>query len=250
MIVLSILTTILGCPNEPNCNKCVENDIRGKCEFCYRGFLDKESACTLTQKQEKIDNCVMYHPISVSFESPKNAACKTCEYGYFLEEGICKKCKISGCAVCSREDDCSACFKGKKVVTEEKVVKCSDLESDVPGCEICQYSLSKPEFQCLKCKSTFALNEKELAKFSCHPAKVKNCLVLMDYSDEKCKFCDLGYFIDVEGKCHSNDEAHWYGHWWVWALLVLVTGLLIAGGMSLYNKKYMKDRQLVEYLGN
>ena len=182
MIVVSILTTIFGCPNEPNCNKCGENDKKGKCEFCYRGFLDKESACTLTQKQDKIDNCVMYQPISISFESPKIAACKKCEYGHFLEEGICKKCKISGCAVCSREDDCSACFKGKQVVTVEtvekveKVWKCSDLESDVPNCEICQYSLSKPEFQCLKCKSTFALNEKALAKSSCHSAKVKTVL--------------------------------------------------------------------------
>lgn len=250
MIVLSILTTILGCPNEVNCNKCVENDTRGKCEFCYRGFLDKNSACTLTQKQDTIDYCEMYQPRSVSLGSLQNAACKTCEYGYFLQEGICKKCKMSGCAVCSNEDDCSACLKGRKVVTEDKVMKCSDLENDVPNCEICQYSSSRPEFKCLQCKSTYALNEKALARHGCHSTSVKNCLVLVDDSDEKCKFCDLDYFIDTQGKCQSNNQTHWYGYWWFWVLLLLVIGLLIGGSMFYYNKKYMKDRQLVEYLGN
>ena len=248
MILLILSSLILTCPDEPNCNACT-SDSKGKCDFCYRGFLDKDDKCTVAPRQDKIDNCVQYQPKS---DFSKTTACKICEYGYFVDGSVCKKCTISGCAVCTKEGDCSACFKGKKLVQADKAdtVKCSDLESDVPNCDICQYNFPKTDFKCLKCKASFAVSEKAAVKESCKAAKVKNCLVLADDSDEKCKFCDLGYYIDREGKCQSNDVAHWYEKWWFWVGLAVAVGLVVGGGVLFMRKKEGRDSKLKEYLGN
>lgn len=182
----------LGCAK---CNSiCLTCKTVNQCESCKEGFGLVDKSC----RQGCIDHCL-------ACDNP----CTLCESGYYINQGVCRKCS-SDCQNCENTSKtCTSCPTGFKLLENECKPSCINncLSCQYPclscapnfisiegfchscpiGCGTCSSDLRK----CYSCTAGYILNSNICEKL-CSPY-CKSC-------DDPCTECESGY-ISVNGIC-------------------------------------------------
>ena len=100
-----------------NCN-IVRITIEGKlvnfcksnhCLVCIDNYLKIISECDNSEECSLIEGCL---------NCIDNEECLICMQGYFLINGICKKC-VEGCSICTNQQTCEYCLSGYKLTNDK-----------------------------------------------------------------------------------------------------------------------------------
>ncbi|KAL4502619.1 hypothetical protein ABPG73_014376 [Tetrahymena malaccensis] len=180
-------------PCKSPCSKC--NGSADKCTSCITNYnLDNSSQSCSPTCDSSCKTC----------SEAKNASkCLSCNDGFYLDSGLCKKC-ISPCSTCKSSSECLTCENGYTFdVTSSK---CQ------PQCDSSCLTCNKPNDSnsCLSCKDGSFLNNLS----QCLPCK-SPCLKCIGQAD-KCTSCITNYNLDnssqscspiCDSSCKTCSEA-------------------------------------------
>lgn len=222
----------LSCSNSEACDVCVTPFVlkkNGKCfSKCCDGFVAIDGKCERCN-DTNCDVCKPDRQCSVCKEgflvkstNGVTSCVQECGDGYFAEKNKCEKCKDLNCLKCTNKDDCSLCNNNLTLLNSSLcVTKCPDGKTPNEGfcvdCEAgCKKCCQKEGTKCLECDDLLILFEgncinrcpekyvfKEDSQ-SCEKCN-DNCLICSE-KDNKCKVCDKGFVVDLDGTCVSHCE--------------------------------------------
>lgn len=97
-----------------------------KCLICDNNELKIFSECDNSEECSLNEGCL---------NCITNEECLICSQGYYLLNGICKKC-IEGCSICSNSNTCDYCMSGYQLNSDLKCNLTNDFDFDVSAYNI------------------------------------------------------------------------------------------------------------------
>lgn len=221
------------CKNR-GCKKC--DDSIDQCSECIDGFYpsptDKANIYDCIKCPNDCKSC--------SKNQQGQMTCNDCNNGFYLDNGICKKCE-SPCATCTNKNTCLSCangflFDGTSSCSNKCSDECLTCESNPNKCTSCKAGYILSGTKCVQCFEGCKTCEEQWGEFGCmdcfdgyyiqYTMEGKRCSKCNDEcatcisTDEKgCSSCAPGYFFTqmntdpyrpYTGKCEScgKDESH------------------------------------------
>ncbi|KAL4474863.1 hypothetical protein ABPG74_001559 [Tetrahymena malaccensis] len=236
-------TCMQNCPSqyfgsEGKCKSCPQNcqicDSEGVCQQCQKSFMIYNKICVSCPNQDiLIDNqCQYCKDKLLRIEDGTCIVNQDCGVGYFIENGICKKCGLMN-------ENCSS------INSQEEINKCSQYQSGQGKCKSCSsvatytkngWCLPCPEGcsscnqygQCYQCSSedycyikSLQICRKTTADLSCDDMNQKKCtqindvnhgycLKCSDVSLNQCVVCDTNSFL-YNSECLIKCPKSYFG---------------------------------------
>ena len=222
------------CPNNYYLNEgyCYEECSGINCTQKYfSDYLCPINKCLICQEKKiKIfSNCdnSLHCTIEGCLNCISRDECVICSQGYYLIEGICKKC-IKGCSICSNNETCEYCFSGYELdnnyrctftnnydfnidvyLFSKEILKSYDFPFEEPdfsfvnlsNVKLCDENCLKCNDNtgiCLECDKLYILENNKCIRH-CSDENCLNCKLLSN-NLEVCLECKIGYFSILE-KC-------------------------------------------------
>jgi hypothetical protein len=234
IILLPLLITLrLCCPDEEFCTYCYKSKTSEfACGLCEQSFFDQKIGLCSKNVSKHIDQCQFYEldPITQA------TRCKICNLGYRLTaSNDCEKCKVEGCAKCSPNNVCTACF-GKRTPDIQKNLCLVEPVCQVVNCDVCMYE--EGIIKCEVCSKGFAINNRD--DRLCAMAK-EGCYLIDPIDSTKCLECLSGYYIKKDRTCAPNSKQSLIV--WVVVTIVLAIFLLLVGYILYQRSKTIQARR-------
>ena len=157
-----------------------------ECLYCRNNIFHIFSSCD-NSNECKEEGCLVCIP---------EQECLYCYQGYFLKNGVCKKC-INGCSICADDNSCQYCFSGYKLTDDFKCEQIIPIELDF------NFNLyNKKKYQLIKEKNPSEYDETIAERFSSVQECDVNCKICDDFTG-KCKECKTLYAL-VDNTCEMN----------------------------------------------
>ena len=213
-----------NCSRVTGIDNCLQIDSTGKCIVCESDYYVDLSThkCVEVNILFKIEHCTSYSSAQ---------SCLTCRPGFYIQNSICigAETSLNNCEVQLDEKTCSECKNGFIMLPDGS--GCTQVPATASNCAnftyvsckscILDYMLDKnryirdlqkklklnadPEAIALTLHSTKENNVNRGFTSVCHPLELSNCI---EYEAvNKCKKCELGYFLNEESLCESNPPS-------------------------------------------